>query len=265
MFELWQVTGAQAYASKLRQYVSRWAAAYVPTGNDVNENKLMPLILAYESLRPGFSAGEQGSIDAWLLEIAAKERAAARAEGRAPRSNRDTKRLRLIAAIALSQNRSHWLQETWQDVREYVASGLYPDGTSYDLHHRDSLTYHVSALVPMVDLAVLARHQGESLYAWETPAGSSLRRSVGFVVPFASGLKQREEWTNSRVELDRRRAAAGLADYQPGKPYDPKNAVPLLEAAERFEPEFATLIARLVGSPAKRFPTWWTVINAAVR
>lgn len=50
-FELWQATGDTDAAQRCRVFIQQWAAVYVPTGNDVNENKLMPLLVAYEALR----------------------------------------------------------------------------------------------------------------------------------------------------------------------------------------------------------------------
>ncbi|NCB09764.1 MAG: alginate lyase, partial [Bacteroidia bacterium] len=42
------------------------------------------------------------------------------------------------------------------------------------------------------------------------PNRSSIEKSVEYVIPFATGDKQRKEWTNSKVALDRERAAAGI-------------------------------------------------------
>lgn len=265
LFELWQVTAEPAHGAKVREVVLAWAQTYRPTGNDVNEDKLMPLFLAHEALRETFAPAERGVVDRWLIEIAEKNAAAGKREQDRGRSNRHAKRLRIVAAIALSQNRTDWLEETGAAVREFVSTGLYADGSSYDFHHRDTLTYHASALVPLLDLAVIARRRGEELYAWESPSGSSLRKSVEFVRPYAEGTKTREEWVNSKVELDRKRAAAGLSQYQPGRRYDPRRALPLLEAAELFQPDLTPLVAQLAGSSARRFPTWRTVVNAAAR
>ncbi len=265
IFEIWQVTADPAMATKAREYITAWSSVYLPTGNDVNENKFMPLIVAYESLRETFAADARQPIDRWLLAIAEKQAAGARTDHNGHRSNRHTKRLRLIAAIALSQGREDWLAQSWAGVRQFVSDGLHADGTSFDLLYRDSLTYHTGALVPLLDIALLARRAGVELYDWKSPAGASLRGSVEYVVPFADGRQTRQEWVNSRVELDRRRAAAGIAEYQAGRLYDPTDAISMFEAAHFFDPGLLPLIRRLRGERAQHFPSWRTVLNAACR
>ncbi len=266
LLEVWQATGDPAAARRCREYVRAWAGVYKPTGNDVNEAKLMPLFTAYEAMRGDFSAAERAKIDAWAAEIAAKQREGWR-EPAARRTNRYTKRLGIVTTIALALGRREWLDGAWAGAQEFVGAQLYPDGTSYDLKHRDTLTYHCSALRPLVGLAVLAARDGRDLYGWRAPSGSSLKGSVDYVVPFAKGEKRRREWENSEVELDRRRAAAGLKSYQPGSLFDPKSAKPLLEEASFFDAGLLPLVARLEGRPAgsAAYPTWRTVVNAACR
>jgi hypothetical protein len=263
LLEVWQATGDPAAARRCREYVLAWAGVYKPTGNDVNENKLLPLFTAYEAMRNDFPEAERRHVDSWMSEIAAKQLEAAK-DPTARLTNRHTKRLGIIAVIGLALGRQEWLNYAWAGAREFVGSQLYADGTSYDLENRDTLTYHCSALRPLVSLAVLASRNGRDLYSWKAPSGSSLKGSVDYVVPFAAGRKQRREWTNSKVDLDRRRAAAGIAFYQPGSLFQPRSAKPLLEEASYFDAGLLPLVARLEGRPGGgRYPTWRTVLNAA--
>jgi hypothetical protein len=81
----------------------------------------------------------------------------------------------------------------------------------------------------------------------------------------ATGENVHAEWVNTRAEIDRRRAAAGIAHYQPGTPYDPRQAIPLLEEAEFFDPTFTPVAAKLANLPGARFATWRLALNAALR
>lgn len=264
LLETWQATGDAALAAKAREYVRSWAATYRPTGNDVNENKLLPLFVIYEAMCGDFTTDEQKTIDAWLSDIARRQIAGG-ADPAQRRSNRHTKRMLIVATIGLALGRQEWLDYAWNGFDEFVGAALYNDGTSYDLKHRDTLTYHCSALRPLVDLAILAARNGRSLYAWSAPSGSSLKKSVDYMVPFADGSRTRREWVNSQVELDRRRAAAGLEQYQPGRLFDPQDARRLLEEASYFDPTLLPLVIKLAGGQAQRFTSWRTVVNAAAR
>jgi hypothetical protein len=98
--------------------------------------------------------------------------------------------------------------------------------------------------VPALDIALLLGGEGRQLYAWTTSEGGSLKRSVDFVVPYATGEKTRREWVNSTVELDRQRAAAGLPHYQPGMLFAPKDATSALEAASAPPANIPTPVTR---------------------
>ncbi len=265
LFEAWQATDEPQFAAAARRYVGAWAATYQPTGNDVNENKLLPLMMIYQSLRADYAPDERAKIDDWLSEIARKGIATAERQPKLFRTNRYTKTLRIVATIGLALDKKEWLDYASAGLKEFVSNQLYADGGSYDLKRRDTLTYHSSSLRPLLDLAVLAARQGDDLYRWSSPSGSSLQKSVDYVVPYATGEKQRREWTNSEVELDRKRAAAGLEAYRAGRLYEPKSALDLMQQAAYFDASLLPLAAKLAGGEAQRFPTWRAVVNEAVR
>lgn len=255
----WQATGDARAADYLRRFVTAWAGTYEPTGNDVNENKLYPLFVAYEGLRAGFEPGDRKRIDDWISTFGNLHSAAVAKPGAS--DNRYTKHLRLLAMFGRILDREDWRASAREGVRRFVAHSLRPDGTSLDLEIRDSLTYHTSSLRPIIEIALLSGIDGPSLYSWKSPAGSSIRKSVEYVVPYASGAKTREEWRNTTVELDRNRAAAGIEEYRPGRLYEPRSALPLLEEASVFDPALRPLVLQLHGTGATRFASWMMLSN----
>jgi endo-1,4-beta-xylanase len=257
----WQASADPLSAAALRRFILAWGEAYEPTGNDVNENKLHPLFVAYDALRDTFPAPERERLDAWIARLGALHFQAVRESRHL--TNRYTKHIRLVAILGRILDREEWRQTAEAGLKRFVAESLRADGTSLDLERRDTLTYHASALRPVIELAVIAGPRGRALYEWESPKGGSIRKSVNYLVPYADGSKTREEWRNSRVDLDRRRAAEGLAAYQPGRLYDPKNALRVLEEASFFDPSLLPLVLRLHGRPAARFAGWTMVLNAA--
>ncbi len=261
LFQYWQASGNEEAAETLRNMVTAWATTYVPTGNDVNENKFYPLYTAYEALRPTFSEEERGQVDAWIRKIGKLHEK----EVKNPTfmTNRFTKSIRMLAMFARILDEPAWDKMAKDGFKTYVTESLRPDGTSLDLERRDTLTYHTSGLRPIVEIAIYAGDEGRELYEWESPVKSSLKKSVDYVVPFANGTKTRKEWLNTTVDLDRRRGAAGIEAYRPGRLYEPENSLTLFEEASFFDPSFMPLVNKFAGSDAKRFATWTMVVNAA--
>ncbi len=259
----WQVSGNKRAAAAIRQFIVAWTDTYKLTGNDVNENKFWPMLVGYYSLRDGFSAEQREEIDAWVTRLGSLHAKAVKTSRHF--TNRYSKHVRLTAIAGMILDRKAWVAAAHDGIRRFVTESLHPDGTSRDLKRRDTLTYHASSLRPPLQLAMLAGRQGRTLYAWESKTGGSLKKSVDYVVPYAMGEKTRREWTNSKVGLDRRRAEAGLEKYKPGRLYEPRRALKLMELASYFDPDLLKVVLHLTASDAARYPTWQTLINAAAR
>ncbi len=260
----WQLTEDAEAADALRRYLVAWASTYEPTGNDVNENKFYPMLVAYEALRDEFPPEERRLVDEWILEMAEMHAEAVRKSDHL--TNRYTKYVRLTAIAGMIFERREWIDLAHEGVKRFVRESLYEDGTSRDLKRRDTLTYHGSALKPMIELAMLAGPEGENLYRWTNQRGGSIEKSVDYVVPYALGEKTREEWTHSKIDLDRKRAEAGLEKYRRGRLYDPQNALELMERASYFDPGLTRVVAHLNGGDETdaSFSSWQVLLNEAV-
>ncbi len=260
----WQLTEDAEAADALRRYLVAWASTYEPTGNDVNENKFYPMLVAYEALRDEFPPEERRLVDEWILEMAEMHAEAVRKSDHL--TNRYTKYVRLTAIAGMIFERQEWIDLAHEGVKRFVRESLYEDGTSRDLKRRDTLTYHGSALKPMIELAMLAGPEGENLYRWTNQRGGSIEKSVDYVVPYALGEKTREEWTHSKIDLDRKRAEAGLEKYRRGRLYDPQNALELMERASYFDPDLTRVVAHLNGGDETdaSFSSWQVLLNEAV-
>lgn len=263
LLNYWLITGDDKAASTLQTYILAWSSTYKVTGNDVNENKFFPLLCAYLVLRDQMDPEQQKQVDAWVRKMGQAHLQAVQKSDHF--TNRYGKSLRILGQAGLILHEEKWIEEARQGVKRFVSESLYADGTSQDLKRRDTLTYHGSSLKEPIDLAIMLAEHGRDLYAWENEEGGSIKKSVDYVVPYALGEKTRKEWTNSQVELDKKRAEAGLEKYQPGKAYEPKQALELMEKASYFDPELIKVVVHLSENKAKRFPTWRILLNEAAR
>ncbi len=263
LLNYWQVTGDARAARAMERYVLAWSRTYRITGNDVNENKFFPLLNAYLAIRDGMDPPDRKQVDAWIRRMGqAHRRAVARPK---QYTNRYGKSLRILAQTGIILGEKAWIAEARQGVQRFVSQSLRADGTSHDLERRDTLTYHGSSLKTPMDLAIMLGRPGRKLYTWQSQAGGSIKKSVDYVVPYALGEKTRREWRRSKVGLDRRRSEAGLEKYKPGRLFDPKDALNLMEKASYFDPQLIDVVVRILDSDAKRFPTWRVLLNEAAR
>ena len=250
-----------SFAQKTRQFVLAWARTYQPTGNPINENKFVALYWGYYLFRDHFSDREQEDVEEWMIAIARQEMN----RKNTPNNNWEAKRQKMIGIIGSITGNDSLKAFAQRGFREYISTAYFPDGTSSDLKERDALHYHVSGLKPVLSASVnLAKFNSAfNLYNYQAPSGASVEKSVAYVVPYARGELERKEWVNTTVALDKERAAAGLAEYQPGKLFDPPEAVPLFEWASYYQPAWYDIVGEqgftstwvsLLNSPLVRQP-----------
>ncbi|MBU1821417.1 MAG: alginate lyase family protein [Bacteroidetes bacterium] len=257
----WYGSQDKAYADKIKTYLLAWADTYVPTGNPINENKLEPLIYGYVTLKKSFSQAEQQRIEAWLTRIAEAELA----YPRIPENNWKAKHIKLVGTIGLILDKPSYVEYARESFKKYIENSLYADGTSRDLHQRDALSYHVSGLDPLLVYAIATEQlQGKNStfnpFIYQSPQGGSIKKSVDYVVPYAKGEKVHAEWVNTKVELDRRRAQAGLEYYQPGKPYDPKGSLDMFTLASYFDSGYRDVVSLLTKASTPKYEQWLAVL-----
>lgn len=259
----WQISGDTAAEQTLKGFLLPWATTYKPTGNDVNENKFYPMLVAYFYFREDLPQAQRDTIDAWLEKMGTLHEKAVRTSTHF--TNRYSKHLRLLTIMGRILDRPEWVAAAYKGIKRFVSNSLRADGTSYDLEQRDALSYHKSSLRPVIELAMLAGEEGRELYSWTSPNGGSIKKSVHYMVPYAMGEKQHREWVNSKIDLDKKRAAAGLDYYKPGRLFEPRSALRLMSAASYFDKELLSVVRHLTGDDRGRFPTWRVLVNEAAR
>ena len=182
-----------------------------------------------------------------------------------PNNNWQAKRYKIIGIVGCITQNDTLKALAVEGFKTYINTAYFANGTSNDLVERDALHYHIGGLKPLLSTFInLARFDTAfNLYYYVSPTGASIQQSVAYVVPYARNEQQRKEWMNTTVALDKERAAAGLADYQPGKLFDPKEATPLFEWAGYYHADWYDIVgpreftARWVGllnSPLVRKP-----------
>jgi hypothetical protein len=259
----YRVTGRRSYLDKTTVYLFDWASTNVPRGDPIDDTNLDPAIEAYDMVKHALVWGENKRISGWLKRTAQAElEAPYNQQGRASATNNwHSHRLKIIGEIAYAIGDRGLERYVDTALKKQIGRNLHPDGASDDFETRDALHYHVYDLEPLLKLSiVLKRATGVDYYSYEAPSGSSIKKSVDWVLPYLDGRKTHAEFVHSTVEFDRMRAKNGEAAYKAGTMFEPKNGVATLLLAAWFDPGMMEFARGLLGSTAP-YPAWQAVID----
>jgi len=225
----------QEVALPMRKLALAWVSTYRPDGNPINENKLVPLVYVYPLLSPHLNEEEDTMYRDFLSHLAQR----VMNFPKTPMNNWETKRIHLLGVTGMVLGRGDYIDWAESRFRNYVDQCLFPDGTSSDIRQRDALSYHVSALKPLCQLLVYMEAKqsgrGAEWFFYTGHSGGSLQKSLKYVLPYAKGEAVYAQWNNSTVTLDKQRAEAGLAEYQPGVVYQADRAYDTMAMASLFD------------------------------
>jgi len=260
---VYRVSGEKKYFMSLVRYLTAWAGTDHSRGDPIDDTNLDPVIGAYDMVKEELSPADDAAVRGWLRATADMELGAIfnRPNRATAHNNWHSHRLKIVGEIAYAIGDTALEGFVVRGLREQVATNLLADGSSSDFVTRDALHYHVYDLEPLLKLAILLkRATGVDYYSWQSPAGSSIKKSVDWLLPYLNGEKTHGEFVNSTVEFDRRRAQNGEAAYKAGSLFDPKNGVATLLLAAYFDPGLLPL-ARSLSGTGDRYPGWQAVVD----
>ena len=261
---VYRVTGHRAYLDKTTVYLFDWASTNIPRGDPIDDTNLDPAIEAYDMIKDKLVYGENKRIRNWLSRTAQAEiDAPYNQPGRASATNNwHSHRLKIVGEIAYAIGDVALERYCVAGLKEQIGRNLHADGASDDFVTRDALHYHVYDLEPLLKLSIVLKGAtGVDYYAYEAPSGSSIKKSVDWLLPYLDGRKTHAEFVNSTVEFDRQRAKNGEAAYKAGTMFEPKNGVATLLLAGWFDPAMIEPARGLLGSTDK-YPAWQAVVDA---
>lgn len=261
---VYKVSGDAAYLQALERYLSAWTGTDKPRGDPIDDTNLDPVIEAYDMTKGELPADVERAVRDWLRLTAVWELTAVynRPNRATSYNNWHSHRLKVVGEIAFAIGDMALEGYTVRGLEAQIGRNLRADGSSEDFVTRDALHYHVYDLEPLLKLAmVLKRARGADYYTFTSSGGSSIQRSVQWLLPYVTGEKTHAEFVNSTVEFDRRRAQNGEAAYKAGSMFDPKNGVMTLLLAAFWDPALMETARKVVGTE-DRFPAWVSVVEA---
>jgi hypothetical protein len=251
------------YFKKCVAYIMAWAKVNHGTGNPINDTKLDPLFEGYDLIKEEMTASERNTVDIWLDQVA-------RAEIESPRfrsgkksvyNNWNSHRIKIVGNIAYLLKDKNYQLFADTSLKSQILKNLYANGSGMDFEERDALHYHIYTLEPLLKIATVAkRATGTDYFTYVSPSGSSIQKSVEFLVPFVTGRKVHHEFVHSKVPFDRQRAENKEPGYIIGANFKPKTAAEVLSYAAYFDPGYTAIVKSLL-NPQDIYSEWQSVLN----
>lgn len=245
---MYRLNGDKKYLNKTVAFLSAWAEINKPNGDPIDDTNLDKAVEAYDLIKTEIPLTAKTSIDRWLTETALAEINSKRMKaGRATSINNwNAHRLKVVGEIGYALNNKEFINWTIENLKSHIYINLNVDGTSLDFKERDAMHYHIYDLEPMLKLAIMInRAKGQNFYTYESPKGSSIKKSVDWLMPYIKGEKQHEEYVNTTVKFDRDRAKNNEPGFAPGTMFEPKLAIPVLALSIYFDPSQEKLLSDL--------------------
>jgi hypothetical protein len=244
----YQLSGEQKYLNKCVEFLTAWAKINQPNGDPIDDTNLDPAVEAYDLIKKDIPGADKKQIEKWLGETAWAEINSKRMKaGRATAINNwNAHRLKEVGEIGYALNNQELINWTIENLKSHININLYPDGTSLDFKERDAMHYHIYDLEPMLKLAIMIdRAKGENFYTYESPKGSSIKKSVEWLIPYINGEKQHEEYVNTTVKFDRDRAKNNEPGFAAGTMFKADLALPVLKLVVYFDPAQIDLLNKV--------------------
>jgi ribosomal protein L10 len=260
----YKITNSKDYLEKCLQYIIAWAKVNQAIANPINNTKLDPLFEAYDLIKEEVNVTDKEVIEKWFRQIAFVEitdrRQAIRKKS--AYNNWNSHKIKIVANIAYLLNDKQYMVFVDTSLRKQIAMNLYADGSGADFIERDALHYHYYTLEPLlVTATIIKRATGFNYYNYISASGSSIQKSVEFLIPYATGEKTHAEFVNSNVAFDRKRAQNKEPDYMIGANFNPKKAIDVFISAAYFNPAYLSIVKKLAEKPSK-YANWQCVLNA---
>ncbi|WP_412466487.1 alginate lyase family protein [Pedobacter sp. KLB.chiD] len=244
----YRITDDRKYLNKCAEFLVSWAKINKPNGDPIDDTNLDKAIEAYDLTKNDLSSADRKQVEQWLTETAWAEINSKRMKaGRATAINNwNAHRLKEVGEIGYTLNNQYFIKWTIDNLKSHININLNPDGTSLDFRARDAMHYHIYDLEPMLKLAIMIdRAKGPDFYTYQSPKGSSIKKSVEWLIPYINGEKQHEEYVNTTVKFDRDRAKNNEPGFAPGTMFKPDLALPVLKRSVYFDRKQADLLKRV--------------------
>lgn len=254
----YRLTGDPQYLDQVKRFIDAWVSTYQLSFNPIDETAFDALMLANDLCGQDFSPELREKVDSFIRRMVEGYLTSIANLKKPDTTNWQSLRVKLITMGAFSLGDHNLIQAANSAFQAQIAANVYPDGTVADFHQRDALHYVTYDLDPLLMAAEAAHAHEMDWFHWKNPAGSSLAAAVTWLVPYAEGLKQHDEFVHTGVPFDKERMQAGVAHFS--KVWDPKESLATLGFAAAMDPQFRAVVDGMRSKPGY-YVNYWIVLG----
>lgn len=258
------VEGSEIYLNKARDFLLNWATINKPMENPINDTRFEPAFESYDLVKNNLTVTDNETIKNWFRTMAYKELNHpffSKKNIGPTTTNWNSHRLKVIGMIGYAIDDYNLIKFIDTALPSQVASNLCENGAGIDFEERDALHYQVYTLEPLVRLAIVVnRASGHDFYNFVSSQGSSIKKSMEFLLPYTTGEKTHQEFRNSTAPFDLKRAQNKESSFTTGALYQPTHGLHLFSMATYFDENYLKIVQHLENTEEK-YPNWEVVIN----
>jgi hypothetical protein len=142
---------------KAKEGILKWSSTYIPSGNPIDENNLIPLLESIDLMWLRFSEFERLGIKKWLVAfLQANEKFLDRIplNSTSHINSHEIWRIAIRAYLAMLLEDGAEFLRIKERFEEHVGNQIAADGSTYDFHQRDSLHFQVFSLKAYTKIAL---------------------------------------------------------------------------------------------------------------
>ncbi len=250
----YRLTGDRRYLAQASRFINAWVTYYQLSFNPIDEGGLDALMITNDLCHDDFTPALQHKIDIFLRKMVEGYFQSIAHLDKPDSTNWQSMRIKLIAMGSFALGDGRLINAAEAAYEKQITENVYPDGSVEDFHQRDALHYVTYDLNPLLLAADAAQEHGMDWFHWKSSAGSSLYAAVNWLIPYAEGTKQHEEFVHSQLPFDQQRAHAGVPGFS--GLWDPKDALETLGLAAAMDPHFRLVVDNLRSRPGYYVNHW---------
>jgi hypothetical protein len=249
---IWRSKQDNATLAKLTTLLDAWASVYQPSFNPIDETDFDAIIDAYAISSAALPDAVRDKVahllSQWANGYLSQMQHNAGTGKKTWVNNWQSHRVKIatLAAVALGDQKLIDAAR-WQFLNQ-LNQNLHANGQSIDFEERDALHYTVYDLEPLVRAAMAARTVGQDWLNLNAANGASLAAGLNWLLPYARGEIQHEEYVHTTVKFDLQRRDAGVAGFS--GTWDPKSSGQLFWLASKLDATYLQVAQSLINQSA---------------
>lgn len=256
----YKLSSDKKYLQKSKDIIISWAKVNKAVGNPIDETRLTPFFIGYMWIKDSFSEQEKVVVNSWIRSVVNKEISLKYNDDR-DINNWNSHRINILGQAGFALEDQKIIDYSLGAFKSHLEKNLNPDGSSFDFVSRDALSYHCYDLLPLLTYSKTVMIKNNiNLYVYNSSKGSSLQKSVNFLIPYVNGEKNHSEFVNSKAEWDKKTSDSGQQKSKKGRSFAPKEAIGTIEEAYFFDNSLESTIQKALNKKNK-YPTTGTFVN----